>query len=446
LTVVESAAWPRGDGPPTLPTLLSFLSPYTGIVRNVVDFLHAPDESRLISVSCTLAEGESTIGSAVVDHAGGSHRSRSFALAAALGEALERYSAAYVPEARLVTASAAELGAAALDPSRFALFHDRQYGIPEFPFRKFERDTRVRWVEGFSLPDREPVYVPAQLTYLTATGEGEDLLAYSTSNGVACAGTLDDAILGGLFELIERDAFMLTWYNRLSLPRLGLDSDRELDELDRRFFAPTGLRYSLVDLSVFFAIPAVLGVVHGPPGQLGALGIGAGCGATVYEAGRKALSESFSVRRWARDIAFGNHEQRPSAPSAIRTFDDHILFYADESNAAHAAFLDASDVVREASDVRSLAGRNAREQIEEVCERLAQKGVHAYAVDVTAPDVRSAGLRVVRIIAPELCQLDHLDTARFLGGGRMYFAAYQAGLVERPLTFDDLNVYPHPFP
>jgi ribosomal protein S12 methylthiotransferase accessory factor len=86
------------------------------------------------------------------------------------------------------------------------------------------------------------------------------------------------------------------------------------------------------------------------------------------------------------------------------------------------------------------------EHIEAVCAELARRRLSAYAVDVTSPDVRSAGFRVARVIAPELCQLDAIERARFLGGSRLYEAAHEAGLVERPLTLADLNPDPHPFP
>jgi ribosomal protein S12 methylthiotransferase accessory factor len=72
--------------------------------------------------------------------------------------------------------------------------------------------------------------------------------------------------------------------------------------------------------------------------------------------------------------------------------------------------------------------------------------VSAYAVDVTSPDVRAADLRVVHVVAPELCQLDVVEGARFLGGRRMYEAAFEAGLVPRPLRRAELNPDPHPFP
>ena len=67
-------------------------------------------------------------------------------------------------------------------------------------------------------------------------------------------------------------------------------------------------------------------------------------------------------------------------------------------------------------------------------------------MDVTSPDVAGAGLRVVHVIAPELCQLDVVEGARFLGGRRLYHAAFEAGLVAQPLGAGDLNPDPHPFP
>ena len=67
-------------------------------------------------------------------------------------------------------------------------------------------------------------------------------------------------------------------------------------------------------------------------------------------------------------------------------------------------------------------------------------------VDVTSPDVAAAGLSVVHVLAPELCQLDVVAGWRFLGGRRLYDAAFEAGLVPHRLGPGDLNPDPHPFP
>jgi len=431
----------------TLPRLRSFVSPLTGVVRGMCETLAAPGELRLVGIGCELADGLPTIGSPLESYTGSEHWSRDLAEAAAIGEALERYSGSYLPEDRVVLASAAELGEDAVAPERFALFSDEQYREPAFPFRPFERDTVVGWVDGFSVPDGRRVYLPAQLAFMPWGPKAREVrVGHATSSGLACAATLEEAILTGLLELVERDAFMLTWHNRLSLPLLEWGAHAEITRLDCRYFAPSRLRYSAVDLSAFLRVPTVLGVVHGPPGELGALGVGAASAARIEDAWRKALAEAFSVRRWVADRALEEPEllRRPAA--TVQTFDDHTLFYADEDRARSATFLDAADERLAVGDVGPLEGDNVLELIEAVCRRLAAHGTSAYAVDVTSPDVSAAGLRVVHVLAPELCQLDVVAGARFLGGRRLYEAAFDVGLVARPLVSADLNPDPHPFP
>jgi ribosomal protein S12 methylthiotransferase accessory factor len=435
--------------PPTLalPRLRTFVSPYTGVVRSVDELLAAPDEHRLISIGCEVADGTSTVGGPVEEYASSEHPLREAAEAASIGEALERYSASFVPAERLFVCTADELPGA-VDPDRFALFHHTQFADPAFPFHPFRRDTPVSWVPGFALPSGTVAYLPAQLAFMAwgRLAPGEMPIAYSTSSGLACAPTLEEAILAGLLELIERDAVMLTWYGRLSLPLLDWSGDDELVRLDARYFAPTGLRYAAVDLSVFCGVPAVLGVVHGVPDTLGALGVGAAGAPTLAVAWRKALAEAFAVQRWVRDRSVERPEDVDRTAREITGFDGHTMFYAHPKRAARATFLDGSAERRDSQDVAPLDGSNVLERIEVVCDRLAQRQVSAFAVDVTSPDVRSAGFHVVRVVAPELCQLDAIERARFLGGSRLYEAAFEAGLVERALTVSDLNPDPHPFP
>jgi ribosomal protein S12 methylthiotransferase accessory factor len=119
----------------TLPRLRSFVSPLTGVVRGLSETLAAPGELRLVGIGCELADGLPTIGTTLESYTGSEHWSRELAEAAAIGEALERYSGSYIPSDRVVIASAAELGEDAVAPERFALFSDEQYGGPAFPFR-----------------------------------------------------------------------------------------------------------------------------------------------------------------------------------------------------------------------------------------------------------------------------------------------------------------------
>ena len=53
---------------------------------------------------------------------------------------------------------------------------------------------------------------------------------------------------------------------------------------------------------------------------------------------------------------------------------------------------------------------------------------------------------MTKVVTPELCMLDVVHAAMFLGGTRLYAAAAERGLRSRPLAEDDVNPDPHPFP
>ncbi len=429
----------------------TLVSPYTGLVHAVHASLASPDDGRFATAACELAATEAILGHALDASAGGAGGTFDQARAAAIGEAAERYSASHLPAHKLVLATAQELGEAAVDPGRFSLFADEQYAAPGFAPRPFRPSTRVRWIEGVALPAREPAWLPAQLVFLTALppAPGEELIGYATSNGLACASTFEEAILTGLLELLERDAFVLTWANRLSLPRLDVPgADPLLATYHSRYLEPTGLRYDVVDLSVFHMVPTALALLHGAgEGDPVALAVGAASAPLSRDACRKAVTEAFVVRTWARSLRLSTPNRSFKDDfSDVTTFADHVHLYALPAYAGRALFLAASPVLRDASDAPRLEGGEPETLLVALLERLEKIGASAYAVDVTAADVAAAGLRVAKVVVPELCPLDVAHGVRFLGGRRLYEAAWRLGLRETVVGIEDLNHDPHPFP
>lgn len=431
----------------SLRRLRTLLSPYTGTVVHAVRALVSPDDARLVFVGCKLADPREVIGSDFEPEAGAAKRTFDEALAAALGEAVERYSASYVPEAELILASADVLGADAVAPGRFALFRDDQYDDPGFPFERFTEATRVHWVRGVSLAG-ERCWLPAQLVYLSERLLSEEpVFALTTSNGLACGPTFEEAALAALLELLERDAFTIAWQNRLALPRLQLEGDRELESFLAEAIEPAGVRYDLVDLGRLHAVPTALALVWGGEHDLVALAVGAAAARTARQAAEKALCEAFATRAWARSLRLMHpHRVFRSDFGDVVTFEDHVHLYAAHEHAHHARFLVDPAASTPVGDVPALEGDTVGDCLAAVSRRLARAGSEGYLVDVTPPDVAAAGLRTVRAVAPELCPLDVMHTARCLGASRLYDAAWPAGLRDAPLARDDVNPLPHPFP
>jgi ribosomal protein S12 methylthiotransferase accessory factor len=432
----------------SLARLRTLESGYAGVVGRASEFLYGPAQPRLIAFSVRTGvsgqgEGKSAGGT-------GSHVTRDAALAAALGEAIERYSARHMPEDELVLATAEGLGVEAVDPSRFGLFREDQYAASRL-YVPFTETTPVRWVRGVSLPEGNPVWLPSQLVHLVWVDplpEGEQRIGFSTSNGTACGATLEEAVLSGLLELVERDAFMLTWYGRLSLPCLDWSGDPGLRSLDEERFSPTGVTYRVVDLSCFMEVPTALAVTRTRASGGTTFGLGASSAPTIGDAWRKALTESFATPRSQRrlELVEGRRRSYGADFTEVEELEDHLAFYADPEHAAYADFLDASEQIVDVGDVQRLAGETVTELIESVLSRLCARGYKAYVVELTTSDVREAGLHVVKVVVPELCGLDFSYTWRFLGCPRLYAVPYELGLVDHPLGPDELNHYPHPFP
>jgi len=422
------------------------VSPLVGLVTGITSFLVADDEGRLPNCSCDAASIRRFHADAEPPTGNGAHPDTRRARAAAIGETIERYSGLFVPPDRLVRTTAAALGASTVPPARFALFHPKQHDSPGFPFAPYTEDTVTDFVEGMSLVDGSTSYLPAELVYMCPPTAYGRRIAYVTSSGLACGPTFTEAVLAALLELVERDAVMLAWKGRISLPQLDWAGHDVLEELEHRYFRVGGLSYSVLDGSGFLGVPVAIGVLRGARGSRTALAVGAGTAARVEDAWLKALTECFGVRSWLIVQAALHPDRLLPTADHVRSFDDHMRFFADDSRAGLARFLDSSPRRTRVADIAPLEGSTPRDQIDAVSARLGRLGITAYAVDVTSPDVDELGLKVARVIAPELCALDVLHTARYLGGARLYSAAYEAGLLPSRLRFSDLNPLPHPFP
>jgi len=422
------------------------VSPLVGLVTGVTSRTSGTDEARLPNASCVSASiGRFHVG-ALPPSGDGAHPDARRARAAAIGEAVERYSALVVPTEELIRTTARALGDEAVRPARFALFHPTQHADPAFGFVPFTEDTETLFVSARALTDGQRAYVPAELAYLCPPVGDRPRIGYVTSSGLACAATFAEAVLTALLELVERDAVMLAWKCGLSLPLLEWDDDDALVELEQRFFEVPGLSYSVLDGSSFLDVPVAIGVLRGGPETPPALSVGAGCTPRPKDAWLKAMTECFGVRSWLIVDAARNPERPLLAPDEVTTFDDHMAFFASERRARLAKFLDASPVRRSIAEVEEIHGATPTEQIHAVCARLARHGITAYAVDVTAPDVRQLGLSVARVVAPELCALDVIHTARYQGGTRLYDAPHEAGFHASPREITGLVDLPHPFP
>ena len=150
------------------------------------------------------------------------------------------------------------LDAPAVMPSSLLLISDRQYpgcdrfnregGDDLFLSERPDETAPMGWIPVWSLARPQKWFVPAAFCLMRYPGGAESL--GGDSNGCAAGRTLEDAIVRGFSELVERDAIALWWYNRV--PRPPLDVSAAGGELARNLMArlePAGRTLHLLELT-----------------------------------------------------------------------------------------------------------------------------------------------------------------------------------------------------
>jgi ribosomal protein S12 methylthiotransferase accessory factor len=374
---------------------------------------------------------------------------REVAMARALGEGVERYCSGMYDEDELPYAARREIAELAVHPQQFALFSERQYQAKTFPYVRFTEDNRVRWTLGYSLTRQRPVYVPAICVYVPYHPTREEEFYQPTSSGLAAGNTLEEAILNGLYEVVERDAYMIMWLNRLSTPQVDIAgcANASIQEIVRRF-AACGVELRIHDLTTDIGIPT-LGVLALSTSDDGpAAAVGAAAHLDPEFALYKALEEA-ALTRFAARAMLQEHFQPVQLADGRRNLDIiqlHMLRYSQREALPQLDFLIHSPCRRKLAELQNRATDRPSTDIRTCLELLSVRALEVIAVDLTTPEIAEVGFAVAKVLIPGSQPLDFDHDFRYLGGTRLYKVPQLLGYRPRETREDELNPDPHPFP
>jgi ribosomal protein S12 methylthiotransferase accessory factor len=380
--------------------------------------------------------------------AGGTALTEEVALAKAIGESLERYCAnVYDPDAVNLT-TYGKLGEKAIDPRRFVMFHPAQERKSWFPFATVTSESRLGWVEGFSLTRSQAAWVPAAMLHLTYRPlTSADRFEACPLSGYACGNTLEEAILRGLYEVVERDAFMIFWLHWLRVPGIDLTSlsDPETVETLGRFRdSPLWIFCSSITTDVGIPV-ALVGLTSCRPGWP-ATTVAMGADLSVEKAIGHALREMSANLLLVSSGLQYPRRPLPRSPGEVLEMEDHGLFYSSRCMLpALDPLLRPSQWVKAADVAPTHQLTDVKEDIEHCVKLLEDSGLEAIAVDITAPEVEEHGFKVVKVLIPGTQAID-FGPQWHLGGRRLYEAPVRMGYQEAARDPWHLNLFPHPFP
>jgi ribosomal protein S12 methylthiotransferase accessory factor len=272
-------------------------------------------------------------------------------------------------------------------------------------------------------------YLPTAFCYYDYPQPDDRTYCMACSNGNAAGNTLEEAVLQGFLELVERDAVALWWYNRVRRPGVELDSFGEpylgrlqafLREHEREFWA--------LDLTTDLGIPVFVSVCRRTDGSPEQIVPGFGAHLDPKVALLRAVTEmnqmlaSPLLEPAGRDLGDQNADPETA----------HWLTTATVANQPYLLPVDGP-LLNAASYPHAWAD-DVREDVRACQARVERAGMEMLILDQTRPEI---GLPVAKVIVPGL---RHFWT-RF-APGRLYDVPVRLGWLPRPLTEEELNPVP----
>jgi ribosomal protein S12 methylthiotransferase accessory factor len=340
----------------------------------------------------------------------------------AIGEAVERYSGIFRGDEARIKASYRELGTKAIHPNAYMNFSARQYRkrkawnqreadcnwVPE----PFDEKREIEWSPVWLLTEERTKYVATASCYFGYPFSGAQDFCRPDSNGNAAGANLEEAILQGFLEVVERDSVALWWYNMLRRPRV------ELASFGEPYFETLGELYRILeremhvlDITAEFSIPAFAAVSRGKKDERDLL------------------------------LGFGSHlDPRVAIARALTEMNQCLAgavageippFFVGEL--IEDAFLDPdpSLAVMTRGDYARLDSEDLRKDLNTCVELAAKRGMETLVLDQTRSD---AGMRAVKVIVPGMRPW----WARF-APGRLYDVPVEMGWQAAPLSEEQLN-------
>ena len=342
------------------------------------------------------------------------------AVISCIAEAIERYCMSYVPQNDIKKMKWNEINNEE-KINDYQLYTDIQYEQnPQYINPKKEA---IYWTRINSIEDGKYLYWPSSLIYLPF--ELSKTVAETSSTGMAAGFSINDCIVSGLLELIERDSLMINFSKRLNPPEidintLNIENKKFVDEISKKY------KIKIYKLYSDIKVPTYLCFIFNGEGKKLHYGIGASTNLDSNKAIDKALKECLFTYYYSLNIM----DLRKNNPDEISTLYEHFLYY---QGALFEGLLFESEKVKYTRELYTF---------DDVKKDLKSNGLEIYYKDLTTEDIRLTNLKVVKVIVPGLIDLNKTHKMQRLAAKRFDDVPNKIGINAK----NGLSKQPHPFP
>ncbi|WP_332899278.1 YcaO-like family protein [Haladaptatus sp. CMSO5] len=376
-------------------------------IDNRIGIIHEVGEASSFPVPYYIARGGDTAGfsdATAAQQAAGVAIDWNEALMKAAGEALERYCAGIYRTSEFTQGQPSGMPNA-VKPSEFVLPWDAA------------DDAQIPWVEGERLAGGDPAYLPAEFVHFPPPTQQHKP---AITTGLGLGNSLPEALLSGLYEVLERDATMLAWYSSFEPLKLDIEDDT-FDTLVRRARSED-LEVTALLVTQDVDVPVVAVAVH-REGDWPRFAMGSGADCDAVSAATSALAEA--LQNWTELGSMGTDAAMQAGAwiGHYASFPDAVQGFVnvDASVSAQAVSVDVAPA----------------NELPTVVERAESAGMDVYAARLTTRDVEELGFEATRVLIPQ---------AQPLFMDEPYFGT-RAETVPKELGFEaELDREPHPYP
>ncbi len=382
------------------------------------------------------------------DIASGFSFNKQIALMRVLGEGIERYCLEHYSPRKLVVGTSEEIKFPCLDPLQVTTFSVKQLRKKSFKVFRINKNSEFKWVIGYSISQKKKKLIPVQLVEMNYTRvKDEPLILSPISTGAAAGTSLHSAIYRGICEVVERDAFLISYLNKLSSPHVDLNyiADKKINEALLKCNAYR-LEMNVIDLTTDSQIPAFAAVLLDKTNVGPALSVGLKAGLNIKESILGAMEEAFLTRFWARDNFMSTHydqKLKKQRNNKSKSPKNKAYFWFSADTIKYLDFWLKNNNIRKITKVE--LNTSKEDNLEKVVKLLGKKNLEILYVDITHPKIKKYGFTVVKVLIPQLQPLYLDEEHPYLGGDRLYEVPVRLGYLKESKKEEQLNKFPHPF-
>lgn len=433
----DTERFPSGD--PALTDMMELAERLktAGIIRSIEITPHVDDEPRLFQWRIRFRDGDESYSG------GSSSDDMRAALTASLAEAVERHIWFEREDHFKKPTVAPDRLASVMLPERFAGFTAAQR-ITDDRFALAGKE--YLWIEGRSLIDGKKIFVPAQTvsaaeSVRTRVRNGlEPIIIRQTTTGLATWPTQEGAIVRGALEVIERDAYMITWLNQLSPHKMDLtilcDEHPPLKALVEKC-ARYRLKVHIMRMPTDAPAYALMCVVEDETDHVPRYAVGLKAKRNPAESALGALVEALRARRGAR----AQYKKAPTDQEAHAVGHyDRLGYWAQPGRATRLEFLIEGET--EARDLEAWEHENDEEYLSRLSAWCSERDYGFAHVSFTKSGANLTPWHIEFALIPEMQPIHYFEKQPHTGGARLSQIPALFGFAARATPYlDD----PHPF-